>query len=160
MGCAWFMSPAKELCNLRKIVVWKKGKGRVYSCFSFTWGDGHVGVQNNGRRDVTWKPRINLTLVWKNRVDEDEIATVRRLQELTFEAFAFHLREWQEVNPQERQLRNLLWNYEHDFELYDKKSYYQSIVSITKGEKLFKSTVEKRPSNPMEKNLTKSHWTS
>ena len=31
-------------------------------------------------------------------------------------------------------------------ELYDTKSYYQLIVSITKCEKLFKSTVEKRQS--------------
>ena len=35
-------------------------------------------------------------------------------------------------------------------ELYDTKSYYQLIVSITKREKLFKSTVEKRLSKSKE----------
>ena len=35
-------------------------------------------------------------------------------------------------------------------ELYDTKSYYQLIVSITKCEKLFKSTVEKRQSKSKE----------
>ena len=35
-------------------------------------------------------------------------------------------------------------------ELYDTKSYYQLIVSITKCEKLSKSTVEKRQSKSKE----------
>ena len=39
---------------------------------------------------------------------------------------------------------------ESDPELYDTKSYYQLIVSMTKSEKLFKSTVEKRLSKSLK----------
>ena len=35
-------------------------------------------------------------------------------------------------------------------ELYDTKSYYELIISITKCEKLFKSTVEQRQSKSKE----------
>ena len=45
----------------------------------------------------------------------------------------------------------VIWNYEHNYpELYDTKSYYQLIVSITKCEKLFKSAVEERLSESKE----------
>ena len=45
--------------------------------------------------------------------------------------------------------------------LYDTKSYYQSIVSITKCEKLFKSLVKKKGSqNLRKKYLNKSNKTS
>ena len=45
-------------------------------------------------------------------------------------------------------------------ELYDTKSYYQLIVSITQFEKLFKSTVEKGSQNLRKTYQNESHWTS